>query len=101
MSKFITPIAVDLGGIKSLLPKNCHVHGATFNTDQSRVELHWEHDLYRTCYTFPLEFTVEQLKAGEVPSGVRRGAPPYPPPVITPKQVTIDKQAKARRRVVK
>jgi hypothetical protein len=70
MSKFYTPIAVDLKAVKELLPKGAFLHGVTFNEEESRVEVHWEDDRLATGLDHAVEFTGEQLDTGKVPKQV-------------------------------
>lgn len=71
MSKFVTSIGVDVEGLLAQLPKTAYVHGVTYNPQLTRVEVTWEDDSLMSRYTFPVEFTLAQLSAAEMPDGVR------------------------------
>lgn len=97
MSKFITSIPVDVEAIKAILPDRSYVHGATFNPQEGRVELVWEHDDYRTPYTFPVELPLSVLEMHGV-DGLPDGIKFVRPGVPTPQQVSLDKPvAKVRK----
>lgn len=55
MSKFKTTIPVDLDGVLSKLPKGSAVLGITLREDKKAVEVVWDHDQFRTPYTFPVD----------------------------------------------
>lgn len=44
MSKFTTPIPVDVAGAIAALPKGAYVHSVRLSPDRTNVELVWDHD---------------------------------------------------------
>lgn len=84
MSDFVTKIPVDVEGAKRLLEFGSDIIGVTFNPSESAVELRWGNQWIVTPFTFPLEFSLEDLAAGKLPQGaVRREslkAQPQPAP---------------------
>lgn len=70
MSKFATKIPVNTEALKQLLPAGAYVHGAAYDQEKNAVILTWEHGQLHTGYSFPVEFTQNELAAGVVPNGV-------------------------------
>lgn len=70
MSKFKSVIPVDVLAVKDLLPEGHHLNRIVYDPGQSRVEVHWEHDKFRTKFDFEIEFPIENLKELTVPEGV-------------------------------
>lgn len=70
MSKFATKILVNTEGVKQMLPKGALVHEASYDKDAQAVIVKWEHGQLHTGFSFPVEFTQNQLGAGIVPDGV-------------------------------
>jgi hypothetical protein len=75
MSRFHTPIPVDLEAIKKLLPqRGVHVHGVVVTQAKDhkdvKVVIDWECSELRTGFTFPVEFSVADLQAKKLPKGV-------------------------------
>lgn len=70
MSKFFTPIPVDVQRILDLLPRHTFIHGIKWNAEDKTVEIHWEHDRIRTKYTFPVKFEEFELLSDHYPSEV-------------------------------
>lgn len=74
MSKFKTAIPVDVEAVKQLLPAGSFIHGVEWNKDNSSVELTWEHDQFRTKYSFAVDRTIDQLRAERKAEGRVLGA---------------------------
>jgi hypothetical protein len=75
MSRFHTPIPIDVEAIKALLPqRGLHIHGVLVTQDPEqkdvKVVVDWESGELRTPYTFPVEFSVEDLRGKKLPKGV-------------------------------
>lgn len=71
MSKFKTVISVDVDSITAALPPGHHVSQIFFNEAESRVEVHWEHDLLQTPLDHAIEFPLEFLRERQLPKAVR------------------------------
>jgi hypothetical protein len=62
MSKFKTSIKVVVEDVKAVLPKGCYLERIEFNAKTNTVEVLWEHDAWKTPFTFPVEMSVETLR---------------------------------------
>lgn len=89
MSKFVTPFPFSLDEMKAMLPKGSHFEAIKWNKEQTRLELHWEHDPFRTGRDHPIDFPPLMLQLGTWPDGVtvdanalefERCGAPFPPP---------------------
>lgn len=94
MSKFLTPIPVDIQSIADLLPTRASVLNVRFNRELAQVEIEWDDDDLNTGYTFAHPYPSDALLSGDLPQGVKprtgyvhkkRGMPSDPK--------TIDKKA--------
>lgn len=93
MSKFVTPFPFPLEELKELLPKGSYFERVIWNKEQCQLELHWEHDPWRTGLDHPVEFGPDALRAGKLPIEVRQSeeeaeavriARHFPPLIIVP-----------------
>lgn len=82
MSKFFTPIKVDIDAVKKLLPKDVYIDEVRWNARSGQVEIYWDHQPFHSGTDYPIEFKAEQLKAKQLPKGV--GRPPAPRPAKKP-----------------
>lgn len=71
MSKFKTTIPVDVAAVKKLLPAGAFFDGVSFDDETNSVEVRWQHDPFKTPFDHAIEFPIEHLQAGEVPSFVK------------------------------
>ena len=94
MSKFITPLPIDLAGVVNALPKGSYLHAVRLNPVTSVVEIEWEHDGFRTPWTFPSEFPLADLLARRSPGTVR-----IVPRVPTPAPKVVGDPPKPARRL--
>jgi len=70
MSKFITTLPVDLAGVVKSLPAGSYLHAVRLNPVTSVVEIEWEHDAFRTPWTFGADFPLADLQGRKVPKHV-------------------------------
>lgn len=77
MSKFVTTIPVDVHGVLALLPKRATPLDVRFDPELEVVAVEWDDDDLVTPFTFPLEYSIERLKADQLPEKtvLRNGAP--------------------------
>lgn len=81
MSTFATKLPVDLDTIKALLPKGSHVESVKWNAERGEMEIQWDNAELITPFSFPVDFSIAQLKAGELPEKtVIRERKPAPAP---------------------
>jgi hypothetical protein len=85
MSKFFTPIPVDVNGVIEKLPPGSFIHSidlekksvldkAGIATVTYCVNVIWDNDNLKTAYTFPLECPVEKLAKAD--PGLKSAAKP-------------------------
>lgn len=55
MSKFRTVLAVDVAGVLACLPKGSAVTNISLNDDRTGISIFWEHDDFKTLYSFPVD----------------------------------------------
>jgi len=72
MSKFFTPIAVDVKAISKLLPEGAFIEAIRWNSIANQIEMVWDHGPYYTGLDFPGDFALTHLEKGTVPAYVRR-----------------------------
>lgn len=112
MSSFITRMPVDLATFKKLLPIGSDFESITFDPKTNEVQMRWSHRDLVTPFTYHEEFTVEMLKAQELPKSVKVrqrtqipvNAAPLPEPASTvpdPQHVVKPVDKKPRRGVKK
>lgn len=70
MSKFITSISVDLPSVVKALPAGSYLHAVRLNPVTSVVEVEWEHDAFKTPWTFCTEFPLGDLLGKRTPKGI-------------------------------
>lgn len=73
MSKFKTTIPVDVEAVRRLLPPGSYVDDVVFDDAGEQVELHWQHDAFKTPFDHAVEFSVDRLQAE---AAKRAEAPP-------------------------
>lgn len=61
---------MDIAELRKSLPPGAYIHGHRLDVESGQVITEWEHDDFKTGYTFPTSFPLEQLKARGVPQGV-------------------------------
>lgn len=71
MSNFKTTIPKALDEVKKLLPKDAFIEKATLNAQTGDIEVIWHSSRLHTGFTFPLEFSLEQLAKRDLPKGVK------------------------------
>lgn len=76
MSKFVTAIPVDVHGVLALLPKRATPLDVRFDPELEVVAVEWDDDDLVTPFTFPVEYSIEQLKGQQLPEKtvLRNGA---------------------------
>ena len=80
MSQFTTSIPVNIEKVTKLLPDGHHFIGITFDKENSKVDVNWEHDKLVTGRTFAVDFPAENLvKGADLPEGVSVYVPPPAP----------------------
>lgn len=67
MSTFRTPLPVDIDAVKAMLPKGASVEKIDWDPQLQILSMIWHHQRIATPYTFPVEFTIEQLESGKLP----------------------------------
>jgi hypothetical protein len=70
MSKFKSVILVDVEAVKTLLPEGHHLNRIVWNPTDNQVEVHWEHDKFRTPVDFEVDFPIDNLEQLSLPDGV-------------------------------
>lgn len=78
MSRFKTIIPVPVAEVKAALPGNAYFHGIKLNDAKDAVVIEWEHDDFKTGYTFAVDFPLATLQARGVPDGVKFSGKPAP-----------------------
>jgi hypothetical protein len=68
VSQFVTEIAVDVDGVRRLLPRESFVESVTWNEITQRVEVVWSNRNCVTPYSIATPFTVQMLHDKEIPA---------------------------------
>ena len=81
MSKFFTPIEVDVASVVRLLPAGAALEGVKWNPVTHQVDVIWDHRPFDTGNDYAIEFSREHLQSGKLPEKVRprverTGGPP-------------------------
>jgi len=67
MSKFVTTLNVNIDALLKNAPRGTFIHSATLSADRKTVTVVWDNPLFVSHGSEGMEFSVEQLKAGELP----------------------------------
>lgn len=70
MSKFKTSVVVSTAEITKALPPGSYLAGILWNADDSKIEVLWDNDDFKTPFDHAVEFPRETLLGGKVPAGV-------------------------------
>jgi hypothetical protein len=77
MSTFRTHIPIDIEAVMKLLPEGSLITG--ISPTKEGVELKWQNSRLVSPFTFELTFSLEQLRAKELPEKVTERGPVTPP----------------------
>lgn len=99
MSYFLTRIPIDVPEFKKLLPNGSDFEGVSFNAATNEVEIRWGNRYIVTPYSTHQDFTIDQLKAKELPKcanlradAVKSVPAPEPVPESSPEPKAVDKK---------
>ena len=67
MSKFVTTLNVDIDALLKNAPRGTFIHSATLSDDRKTVAVVWDNPRFVSHGSDGMEFSIEQLQAGELP----------------------------------
>jgi hypothetical protein len=70
MSKFVTTLNVDIDALLKNAPRGTFIHSATLSDDRKTVAVVWDNPRFVSHSCEGKEFSIEQLKSGELPDQV-------------------------------
>jgi len=70
MSKFVTTLNVDIDALIQNAPRGTYIHSATLSDDRKSVVVVWDNPRFVSHGCEGKEFSIEQLKSGELPHQV-------------------------------
>lgn len=70
MSQFLTPIPVDLDGVKRLLPQQHFIEAVNWNPIMQTVDLVWSSPGITTPFSTPQLFPIQHLHDRTLPAGM-------------------------------
>lgn len=68
MSKFVTTLNVDIDTLTKNAPRGTFIHSATLSADRKTVAVVWDNPCFVSHGSDGMEFSIEQLQAGELPN---------------------------------
>ena len=108
MSRFITKIPVPIETTVALLPKKSDIEEVRLSEDGKSVEIAWSNDWRRTAFTVPIDWSLNTLKARQMPRGVIRidgepttGEPQLPAPAAKPAELCLNRFGAYTCRLIK
>jgi len=86
MSFFTTHIPTEIKEILEKLPPGSYVHSVTYVPQQHQILILWETDTVKTPYSTPVEYSLNDLKAGKKPKeSIDLDVKPLPAPPLVEK----------------
>lgn len=70
MSKFVTTLDVDIDALIQNAPRGTYIHSATLSDDRKSVVVVWDNPRFVSHGCEGKEFSIEQLKTGQLPHQV-------------------------------
>lgn len=109
MSNFKSTYPIDVKAITDLLPAKSYVDSVVWNPETKSLEVNWSNEGFKTLYSTAIDWSLEKLKDGSIPDGVKNLSivklpdpiPSEPAPTVPPEEKPVDKPAKRGARSLK